>query len=171
MEIKITGISLPFGGLSWEITDEEKLISTYLGILSSKRLLSLPWDRPHLKMPWRQDAQYCIESALHIKHLTEHVLLSHDLSSSTINIMGNICLHCNTFLETASEAINEENILSCIYITDDKIPETSRQEFVEAVKLLKESIEREISPLIDRLNKSSTSYDFWNRIKKGMRGS
>ena len=38
MEIKITGISLPFGGLSWEITDEEKLISTYLGILSSKRL-------------------------------------------------------------------------------------------------------------------------------------
>lgn len=45
MGIKITGVSVPFGGVSWEYTEpEKKYIQDLFFYLESKRVLTNPMD-------------------------------------------------------------------------------------------------------------------------------
>ena len=60
MGIRITGIDVPFGGISWEYTETEKqAIQKLFFFLESKRLLTNPIEM--------EIKQWCIESALEIK--------------------------------------------------------------------------------------------------------
>lgn len=50
---RITGISTPVGGVSWEYTDDDSSsVIMYIAVfLESKRLLTMPWSRVNCNLP------------------------------------------------------------------------------------------------------------------------
>ena len=81
MGIRITGIDVPFGGISWEYTETEKqAIQKLFFFLESKRLLTNPIEM--------EIKQWCIESALEIKRRLVDTLSECDFSKDTVKETG-----------------------------------------------------------------------------------
>ena len=91
MGIRITGIDVPFGGISWEYTETEKqAIQKLFFFLESKRLLTNPIEM--------EIKEWCIESALEIKRTLVDILSECDFSKDTIGCIRSMIGACNDFL-------------------------------------------------------------------------
>lgn len=107
MGIKITGISTPVGGLSWEIIEIDKQgIKEMFNYLETKRLLINPME---MEIP-----EQCALSALEIKRYLVDLLQEFKFINETEDIIKNLCNACNTFLD----GLNEKNRPHIIYKND-----------------------------------------------------
>ncbi|MFR9707918.1 DUF6650 family protein [Paenibacillus sp. MB22_1] len=92
MGIKITGISAPFGGLSWEITESERQgIEKLFYFLEAKRLLTNPIE---MEMP-----EQCATSTIENKNFIVVLLGDRAFSDATKTILRSMTDACNTFLD------------------------------------------------------------------------
>lgn len=148
MAIKITGIDTPFGGLSWETKDINSIIRGYIMVLNNRRLISMPWDRKFCNLPWEVDAQYCIDSALYIKGLTDIILVNHEFPFSTQKLLSNICSHCNDFLTETANAVHGTSEMVLLSPNTESIAAPAQLKFISAVKLFKESVNEEMQQLV-----------------------
>lgn len=91
MGIKITGVSTPFGGISWEYNENEKSAIRKLFIfLESKRLLVDPIS---MEFP-----DQCAQSAIEIKHFIVELLIGSPFSSETEKCLSSMINECNDYL-------------------------------------------------------------------------
>lgn len=91
MGMKITGISTPIGGLSWEITESERRgIEKLFYFLEAKRLLTNPLE---MELP-----EQCAASTIEIKHFIVTILGDYTCSDATKPILRSLVDACNTFL-------------------------------------------------------------------------
>lgn len=148
MAIKVTGIDTPFGGLSWETEDTNAIIRGYIIILNNRRLVSMPWDRKPCNLLWEVDAQYCMDSALYIKHLTDTMLVKHEFPFSTQKLFSNICSHCNDFLTETANAVHGTSGIISLSFTTENIDDYPQLKFISAVKLFKENVNEEMQQLV-----------------------
>lgn len=103
MGIRITGIDVPFGGISWEYTETEKqAIQKLFFFLESKRLLTNPIEM--------EIKQWCIESALEIKRRLVDTLSECDFSKDTIGCIRSMIGACNDFLDRL-DTVKETGII------------------------------------------------------------
>lgn len=101
--IRITGIDVPFGGISWEYTETEKqAIQKLFFFLESKRLLTNPIEM--------EIKQWCIESALEIKRRLVDTLSECDFSKDTIGCIRSMIGACNDFLDRL-DTVKETGII------------------------------------------------------------
>ena len=92
MGIKITGVSVPFGGVSWEYTEpEKKYIQDLFFYLESKRVLTNPMDM--------EIKAWCEQSAIEIRNTLDSVLSKADYHQDTINCIRSMMNACNVFLD------------------------------------------------------------------------
>lgn len=92
MGIKITGISVPFGGVSWEYTENEKKgIQNLFYYLESKRVLTNPMDM--------EIKGWCEQSAIEIKKELVSILSQTDYSKDTVTSIRTMINACNIFLD------------------------------------------------------------------------
>lgn len=92
MRIKITGISSPFVGISWEYVENEKqYIQKLFYFLETKRLLVNPID---MELP-----NQCVGSALEIKDFIVKLLCNFKFSFDGERILKELCNACNDFLD------------------------------------------------------------------------
>lgn len=92
MGIKITEISVPFGGVSWEYTENEKKgIQNLFYYLESKRILTNPMDM--------EIKGWCEQSAIEIKSELVSILSRTDYSQDTVFCIRAMINACNVFLD------------------------------------------------------------------------
>lgn len=104
MGIKITGISVPFGGVSWEYTEpEQKGIQDLFFYLESKRILTNPMDM--------EIKEWCEQSAIEIKNTLVSVFSKADYPQDTITCIRSMMNACNVFLDD----MRKVNITGIIY--------------------------------------------------------
>ena len=92
MGIKVTGVSTPFGGISWEYTEAEKKgVQELFFFLETKRILVNPVEM--------EIKQWCIQSAIEIKQKLTELHSQYDFSNHTTNCMRSMIDACNDFLD------------------------------------------------------------------------
>lgn len=99
MGFRITGIDTPIGGISWEYTDSEKKgVQQLFDYLETKRLLINPIEME--KKDW------CILSAIEIKHKINEINIKFDFKNDTKLITKAMIDACNTFLDDLQNVKN-----------------------------------------------------------------
>lgn len=95
MKYELNGISLPFGGISWNKTKSKKDMFSFLLIyLESKRILVNPIEM--------EKKEWCIESVLEIKkHLVSLIEIS-AFQKDDLSIIRNMIEACNQYLDSVS---------------------------------------------------------------------
>lgn len=138
---RITGVSTPFGGLSWEYKDDDSnaAIMYIIVLLESKRLLTMPWSRTTCHLPFESDVEYCIQSALSLKARIPLVLSSHKVSPFVMLAVNEIVHVLNDFLDNVALVQNPPIIID---------QSTQQRKFQEMVKQLKERIAHTMEPLL-----------------------
>ena len=101
--IKLNGISTPFGGISWEYTEEKKqeeyeAIQLLFVFLEGKRLINLPFSRNN-RIPIDKDMEWCSLSAIDLKNKIFVILSKYTLPSELINELQSMIDHCNSLVE------------------------------------------------------------------------
>ena len=92
MGIKLTGVSSPFGGISWEYSESEKeCIKKLFVFLESKRLLVNPIS---MEIP-----DECAQSALEIKHFIVELMVKYSFSARTEKNLNSMIGGCNEYLD------------------------------------------------------------------------
>ena len=92
MGIKLNGISVPIGGISWEYTESgQKGIQEMFYYLESKRLLINPKEME--KKEWSE------KSAIEIKNKLVDILSRYKYDQSIITIIKQMVDACNEFLD------------------------------------------------------------------------
>ncbi len=95
MPFRITGLSTPFGGVSWEYTTSpKKRIMDFFRFLESKRLLTNPW--------YLEVVSQCVESALEIKSAL--VSLTND-----VDFLKEDCFVISTMIDASNKFLDELN--------------------------------------------------------------
>lgn len=103
MGIKVTGVSTPFGGISWEYTEAEKKgVQELFFFLETKRILVNPVEM--------EIKQWCIQSAIEIKQKLTELHSQYDFSNHTTNCMRSMIDACNDFLDKLGD-VKETGIL------------------------------------------------------------
>lgn len=103
MGIKITGFDTPFGGVSWEYTENErKGIQNLFFYLESKRILINP-ESMEIK-------EWCVASALDIKQMLVNYLTQYNSPDDTVTCIRSMIAACNNLLDQLN-TINEHGIL------------------------------------------------------------
>lgn len=142
MGIRINGISTPFGGISWERTEERKrqcqLIEYLLVILESKRLITLPFSRNH-HIPFEKDKSWCALSAIDIKYRILEILKIGGFPPETVSVLRNMCGYCNRL----SDKLNEDGTLKIIQ--QEVLSEG--EEFIRQIRRFKNEIASAVSKL------------------------
>lgn len=97
---RITGISTPVGGVSWEYTDDDSSsVIMYIAVLlESKCLLTMPWSRVNCNLPFELDVEYCTRSASELKAVIPFILSSHKVSPSVLLAIHEVIHALNDFL-------------------------------------------------------------------------
>lgn len=104
MKHELNGISLPFGGISWDNNTTAKDRFRYLLLfLESKRILTNP-----MYMELKEE---CIESVLEIKQALVSITKDVDFGESDIDIVRSLIAACNDYLNT----VCTDSILHLIY--------------------------------------------------------
>lgn len=103
MNIKINGISTPFGGISWEYTDKKKqkdyeAIQLLFVFLEGKRLITLPFSRNN-RIPIDKDMEWCSLSAIDLRNKIFGILGKYTLPSELKNELKSIIDYCNSLVE------------------------------------------------------------------------
>lgn len=92
MGIKINGISIPVGGISWEYTKSKKKgIQELFDYLESKRILTNPIEME--KKEWSE------KSAIEIKNKLVEILSKYDYDYIAIKTIKSMLDACNEFLD------------------------------------------------------------------------
>jgi len=103
MEIEITGIDTPFGGLSWVSTGTAKSeIEGLLFFLESKRILINPTDM--------EIKSWCEESAIEIKNKLISLRIHYDFNPETVDTIRDMVSACNSFLDDMNR-VNPQGII------------------------------------------------------------
>lgn len=137
MRYDLTGISTPFGGISWDKTLGQKERMQFLfTYLESKRILYNPTEME--KKDW------CILSVLEIKQSLVEVIKDVVLKKPLLESMNMMIDTCNEYLDE----IESLNLPHIIYKRVNQIPEISfynaMNKFREGMKISIENIEKEI---------------------------
>jgi hypothetical protein len=105
--IRITGVSIAFGGLSWEITENDKRgIEKLFYFLETKRLLINPIE---MELP-----EQCAASAIEIKNYIATLLGQYQFSNAPKVVLKSMGDACNMFLDE----LNSERRPHIIYKND-----------------------------------------------------
>ena len=92
MGIKLNGISVPIGGISWEYTESgQKGIQEMFYYLESKRLLINPKEM--------ENKEWSEKSAIEIKNKLVDILSRYKYDQNTITIIKQMVDACNEFLD------------------------------------------------------------------------
>jgi len=92
MSVRLTGISTPFGGASWEYTKTTKeRIKALFSFLESRRLLTNPW--------YLEVVSQCVESALEIRSALVSITSDDNFSKEDRFVITNMIDASNKFLD------------------------------------------------------------------------
>lgn len=95
MKYKLTGISTPFGGLSWDkrLCEKDRIIFLFT-YLESKRILYNPAEM--------EKKEWCINSILEIKDSLVEITKDIKFRAGTLAIINNMIDTCNHYLDNVS---------------------------------------------------------------------
>ena len=97
--IRITGIDTPFGGVSWEYTENAKKgIQELFYFLESKRILTNPTEM--------EIKGWCEKSAIEIRNKLTELLSKNDFNEETISCIRLLANACNSFLDDMTRVTN-----------------------------------------------------------------
>lgn len=92
MGIKIKGVSIPVGGISWEYTESKKKgIQEMFYYLESKRILTNPMEM--------EIKEWSEKSAIEIKNKLVEILSKYEYDRVTVKIIKAMIDTCNEFLD------------------------------------------------------------------------
>lgn len=92
MGIRITGLDTPFGGVSWEYTENAKKgIQELFYFLEAKRILTNPTEM--------EIGIWCEKSAIEIRNKLTELLSKYDFNKETITCVRTMIDSCNSFLD------------------------------------------------------------------------
>lgn len=92
MGIRINGISIPVGGISWEYTEsEKKWIQEMFYYLESKRILTNPIEM--------EIKEWSEKSAIEIKNKLVEILSRYKYDQITVKAVKDMIDTCNNFLD------------------------------------------------------------------------
>lgn len=104
MKHELNGISLPFGGISWDNNTTAKDRFRYLLLfLESKRILTNP--------TYMELKEECIESVLEIKQTLVSITKDVDFGEADTEIVRSLIAACNDYLDT----VRSDSIPRLIY--------------------------------------------------------
>ena len=104
MKHEINGISLPFGGISWDNNTTAKDRFRYLLLfLESKRILTNPY--------YMELKEECIESVLEIKHTLVEITKDVSFKNQDYEIIRGFLAACNEYLD----AVRLDSVPHLIY--------------------------------------------------------
>ncbi len=143
MKYELSGISMPFGGISWNKTNSVKDTFSFLLIyLESKRILVNPIEM--------EKKEWCIESVLEMKKqlvsITEGTIFKED----DLSIIRNMIEVCNQYLDTVSAL----NLPSIIFKSNETEGTWEDLNFDKAMKQFRKSLEKEIKAIEKRYHLS-----------------
>lgn len=109
IKFKLTGISTPVGGISWETCDsnKEEIRKLFL-YLKSKRILINPTE---MEIP-----EQCVESVLEIRSELVETIKNINLTSKIWDEVNKMIIACNTYLDE----INKLKLPHIIYKSDNR---------------------------------------------------
>lgn len=127
MKHELNGISLPFGGISWDNNTTAKDRFRYLLLfLESKRILTNPF--------YMELKDECIESVLEIKHTLVDITKDAEFTEMDIDIVRSLIAACNSYLD----AIRTDSVPRLIYKDGyswaDAVFESAMKKFRKAFK-------------------------------------
>ncbi len=117
MSIKFNGFSTPFGGVSWEYTEDKKqqeyeAIQLLFIFLEGKRLISLPFSR-NGGIPFNKDMKWCLLSAINLKDNIFMIIVKYNtLPSNVKKELQRIIDHCNILIEGITSLDSNISILN-----------------------------------------------------------
>lgn len=135
MKHELNGISLPFGGISWDNNTTAKDRFRYLLLfLESKRILT--------NSMYMELKEECIESVLEIKQTLVSITKDVDFREDDIDIVRSLVAACNDYLNT----VRSDSIPHLIYKDGyswadamfDSAMKKFRKEFAESIKQIEE---------------------------------
>lgn len=127
MKHELNGISLPFGGISWDNNTTAKDRFRYLLLfLESKRILTNP-----MYMELKEE---CIESVLEIKQTLVSITKDVDFGETDINIVRSLFAACNDYLDTVRSDSIPHLIYKDGYSWADATFETAMKKFRKVFK-------------------------------------
>lgn len=142
MKYEINGISLPFGGGSWnKKASAKEIFSSLLLFVESKRILVNPIEM--------EKKEWCIESVLEIKYTLVSVTESMTLTAEEKRMILNLVDACNVYLDK----VQPMDLQTIIFKNGDKWEDLS---FDNAMKKFRNSFKVEI-------NKIETKYGLYFR--------
>ena len=139
MKYELNGISLPFGGISWNKTKSKKDIFSFLLIyLESKRILINPIEM--------EKKEWCMESVLEIKKQLVAITEKADFKKDDLAIIRNMIEACNQYLD----AVSKMDLPFIIYKSQESKGMWSDLNFDNAMKRFRKSFKNEISAIEKR---------------------
>ena len=137
MKYRLTGISVPFGGLSWDQNTTAKERFQYLLIyLESKRILVNPRE-----MELKSE---CVQSALEIRHTLTEIVKDAVFEQEDLEIVRNMIGSCNDFLNST----HEDDVPHLIFKLDGTHWANSR--FDKAMKKLRSDFRCHLTKIEER---------------------
>ncbi len=139
MKYELNGLSLPFGGISWNKTTSTKDKFSYLLFyLESKRILINPIEM--------EKKEWCIESVLEIKQQLISIVADSNLKSRDIDIIRNMIEACNDYLDTVSPL----DLSNIIYKSNEKNGEWYDSTFDKSMKQFRKTFRNQIKEIEKR---------------------
>lgn len=137
MGFRITGLDTPIGGVSWEYTDSEKKgIQQLFDYLETKRLLINPIEM--------EIKDWCISSAIEIKHEIYEINVKFDFKNDTKSITKTMIDACNTFLDDLQNVKNSGIIYKSNVDWEDivfsKAMKKFRKQFKDSIDCLSNNV-------------------------------
>lgn len=144
LSIKFNGFSTPFGGVSWEYTEDKKqkeyeAIQLLFIFLEGKRLINLPFSR-NGGIPFNKDMKWCLLSAINLKDNIFVILVKYNtLPSDVKKELQSIIDYCNILIEGIASLDS-----SVIILNNDS---QKYNDFLNLINNFKQSIFPHIVPL------------------------
>lgn len=127
MKHELNGISLPFGGISWDNNTTAKDRFRYLLLfLESKRILTNPF--------YMELKDECIESVLEIKHALVDITKDAEFTEMDIDIVRSLIAACNSYLDAVRPDSVPRLIYKDGYSWADAVFESAMKKFRKAFK-------------------------------------
>ena len=139
MKYEISGVSIPYVGISWAKTKSKKDIFSFLLIyFESKRILVNPIEM--------EKKEWCIESVLEIKKQLVTISEKTDFKKDDLAIIRNMIDSCNRYLDTVS-CLELPNI---IFKSSEMEGTWEDLNFDKAMKQFRKALKKEIEAIEKR---------------------
>ena len=138
MKYRLNGISVPFGGISWDKDVSEKdRIKHLFFYLESKRILTNPIEM--------EIASQCVEAVLEIKNMLISITQDVAFSNENIELLRQMINACNKYLDD----LNKLELPHIIYKEDDRWADMN---FDRAMKSFRQAFKSAITELEHKNN-------------------